>query len=175
MHIKLFASSIFFVAFFSGCTSHKYPEHVVEPEYVWMDKALILVGEPRDIIRAEFGAPYCRNGDAWYYFDENTPSRTVAEIRFKDDHVLSYVEQGYDEDHYVILIPLLIGSLKDNDKEIRHRGYNFLRVLLKTHASINPIERPEMWGQIPLDSDDSERWQQWWLTIGEETYSGKTR
>ena len=156
MGIKLSVSLFFFVILLSGCSSNKYPV------YSAIDKELILVGEHRDLIRAEFGAPYCRNGGSWYYFDGNAPSGAVAEIRFKDDHVFRYIEQEYHEHNYMTWIPLLIESLKDEDIDTREQGYNFLRFLIEAYAHTGTVERPEDGSQIPFESNDYEKWQRWW-------------
>lgn len=160
MRTKLSALFIFFVILFSGCSSHEYPV------YTALDKELILIGEHRDLIRAEFGAPYCRNGDSWYYFDENAPDGTVADIRFRDDHVLRYIEQGHDKHNYMTWIPLLIESLRDEDVDTRKQGYSFLRFLIEAYEQTSAIEHPENWHQIPFESNDYEKWQRWWTETG---------
>ena len=160
MRTKLSALFIFFVILFSGCSSHEYPV------YTALDKELILIGEHRDLIRAEFGAPYCRNGDSWYYFDENAPDGTVADIRFRDDHVLRYIEQRHDKHNYMTWIPLLIESLRDEDVDTRKQGYSFLRFLIEAYEQTSAIEHPENWHQIPFESNDYEKWQRWWTETG---------
>ncbi len=153
------------VILFSGCSSNKSPTY--PPASFAIDKALILIGEHRDLIRAEFGAPYCRNGGSWYYFDGNAPSGTVAEIRFRDDHVFSYLEQGYDEHNYMIWIPLLIESLSDAEIETQRQSYNYLRFLIE--AFEGDSEQEEVGNRVPLETTDYEKWQRWWLDIGRKS------
>ena len=160
MGIKLSASLIFFVILLSGCSPHEYPI------YSAIDKELILVGEHRDLIRAEFGAPYCRNADSWYYFDGKAPGGTVAEIHFKDDYVLRYIEQGHDEHNYMTWIPLLIESLRDENIDTRQQSYRFLRFLIERYEQTSAVEHPEDWNQIPFESNDYEKWQHWWTETG---------
>ncbi len=160
MDIKLSASLILFVILLSGCSSHEYPV------YTAIDKELILIGEHRDLIRVEFGAPYCRNGDSWYYFDEHAPDGTVADIRFRNDHVLRYIEQECNEHNYMTWIPLLIESLRDEDIDTRHRGYNFLRFLIKAYEPPLTAEPPDDLRQILFESNDYEKWQNWWTETG---------
>ena len=176
LDIKLSASLILFVILLSGCLPHEYPV------YTAIDKELILIGEHRDLIRAEFGAPYCRNGDSWYYFDEHAPDGTVADIRFRDDHVIRYIEQECNEHNYMTWIPLLIESLRDEDIDTRHRGYNFLRFLIKAYEQPLAVEPPDDLRQIPnvkqrqilpvwakFESNDYEKWQNWWIETGSKS------
>jgi hypothetical protein len=159
-----------------GHLSNKYPAY--SPMYKYpcsayssMDRALILVGEHRDAIRVKLRAPHCRHGDSWYYFDGSAPGGTIAEISFKDNHVFRYIEHKYDEHDYVIWIPLLIESLRDEDIYIRHRGYRFLRFLVGDYEYRSAVPRLEAWRRIPFESNDYEKWQRWWIEIGKEEYS----
>ena len=158
---------IIFVVLFCGCSSNKSPTYA--PASFAIDKALILIGEHRDLIRAEFGAPYCRNGGSWYYFDGNAPNGTVAEIRFRDDHVFSYLEQGYDEHNYMTWIPLLIESLKDEDIDTRQQGYNYLRFLIEAFEDSSAQEHQEDRNPVPLETTDYEKWRRWWLDTGRKS------
>lgn len=160
----------------TGRMSDKYPafspmDKYPPPAYSLTDRELLLVGEYRDAIRAQFGAPHCRNGDSWYYFDGNAPSGTVAEVRFKNDYVFRYIEQEYDERNCVIWVPFLIESLRDEDIYIRHRGYKFLRFWVQDNEYRSAVPRVEDWSKIPFESNDYEKWQHWWMEIGEKSYS----